>query len=121
MEPARAWIGLSNALDTPVAKVAVIFPQWVAKATGKAERTVEAETVREALQKAVEGNKWLAKQIFADKDRLQLGVVVFLGQHDIRHLNGLDTRIEVDATIAVALPLLIGGEPTERLPSDERQ
>ncbi|NWF68435.1 MAG: MoaD/ThiS family protein [Chloroflexi bacterium] len=69
--------------------------------------TVSGGTVGEALSDLVATYPELRPHLFAE-DKLRTFVNVFLGEEDVRFLDGLDTPIAADANLRI-IPSIAGG------------
>lgn len=77
-------------------------------ANGAAETIVEAATVADALQQAGHDREaWLAR-ILTPEGQLRPYVNVFVGDRNVRQLDGLDTRLK-DGDIVAIIPAVAGG------------
>jgi molybdopterin synthase sulfur carrier subunit len=87
----------------------VRIPPTLRTATG-GQREVQAEggTVREVIEDLVAKFPSLRGQLIADDDELAPFVNVYVGQEDVRTLDGLDTPVADGATV-ILLPAMAGG------------
>jgi len=87
----------------------VRIPPTLRAATG-GQREVEAEgdTVREVLDDLVSQFPSLRGQLLNGDDELAPFVNVYVGQEDVRTLDGLDTPVAAGATV-ILLPAMAGG------------
>jgi molybdopterin synthase sulfur carrier subunit len=87
----------------------VRIPPTLRAATG-GQREVEAEgdTVREVLDDLVSQFPSLRGQLLNGDDELAPFVNVYVGQEDVRTLDGLDTPVTEGATV-ILLPAMAGG------------
>ncbi len=74
---------------------------------GAAEIDVAGATVGEALANLVDQHPELRAHLFND-DELRSFVNIFIGDEDIRFLQGLDTEIEADESLRI-IPSIAGG------------
>lgn len=75
---------------------------------GAGEVEVEGSTVGEAL-KALDGaHPGFAERLFDDSGNLRRFVNVFMGEEDIRFLDGLGTPVSAGAVVSV-VPAVAGG------------
>lgn len=79
-------------------------------AGGNASVTLEAEQVGAALRGLVEQHPPLGKHIFGDEGRLRSFVNVYVGDEDIRYLQGEETPLRDGETISI-IPAIAGGRP----------
>lgn len=77
-------------------------------AGGNARLTLEAATVREALERAGEFHPALVQQILTRDGEVRRYVNIFVHQQDIRTLDGLATQLDDDDEIIV-MPSVAGG------------
>jgi molybdopterin converting factor small subunit len=77
-------------------------------AGGDAEVQVEAATVGEALQRLVARHEALKRHLFNEQGRLRSFVNVFLGDEDVRFLDGQATALPAGATLLL-VPAIAGG------------
>lgn len=73
-----------------------------------AQLAVEARSVREALDRAGAGREPLRTRLLTPEGELRPYVNVFLGERNIRRLQGLDTPLN-DGDVLVILPAVAGG------------
>jgi adenylyltransferase/sulfurtransferase len=73
----------------------------------EAKVTVTGATVQEALSNLVSIYPELNQHLFAD-GKLRNFVNVFLGDEDIRFLDGVDTELDADADLRI-IPSIAGG------------
>ncbi len=77
-------------------------------ADGSARLTLEAASVREALERAGEQYPALVQQILTRDGEVRRHVNIFVRRNDIRRLDGLATRLQDDDEIIV-MPSVAGG------------
>lgn len=77
-------------------------------AGGNAQVNLEAQTVGMALRGLVERHPGLGKHLFGDDGRLRSFVNVYVGDEDIRFLQGEDTPLPDGATVSI-IPAIAGG------------
>ena len=77
-------------------------------AAGKSEIEVEAATVGEALEKLTSENPDLKKHLYNEQNNLRNFVNVYVGDEDIRHLDGTNTAVKDGETIMI-VPSIAGG------------
>ena len=77
------------------------------EAGGNRQVDAEGGTVREVLEHLVESYPSLRERVFEGDDLPQF-LNVFIGQDDIRLLDGLDTAVPDGATV-ILLPAVAGG------------
>ena len=77
-------------------------------AEGQSEITVQGITVGEALNDLVTQFPALKKHLFAETDELRPFVNLFLGDEDVRHLQGVDTPLK-DGDKLLIIPSIAGG------------
>jgi adenylyltransferase/sulfurtransferase len=77
-------------------------------AEGNSEITVQGLTVGEALNDLVTQYPSLKKHLFAETDELRPFVNLFLGDEDVRHLQGVDTPLK-DGDKLMIIPSIAGG------------
>jgi adenylyltransferase/sulfurtransferase len=77
-------------------------------AEGQSEITVQGLTVGEALNDLVTQYPALKKHLFAETEELRPFVNLFLGDEDIRHLQGVDTPLK-DGDKLMIIPSIAGG------------
>jgi molybdopterin converting factor small subunit len=73
----------------------------------EAKVSVAGATVQEALSNLVDQYPELKPHLFAD-GKLRNFVNVFLGDEDIRFLDGVDTELEADSDLRI-IPSIAGG------------
>lgn len=77
-------------------------------AGGSASLALEAESVGALLRGLVEQHPALGKQIFGDDGRLRSFVNVYVGDEDIRYLQGEATPLKDGETVSI-IPAIAGG------------
>jgi molybdopterin converting factor small subunit len=77
-------------------------------AEGKTEVTVQGCNVREALDDLVTQFPALKKHLFNDADELRPFVNLFLGDEDIRHIQGINTPLKEGDKLMI-IPSIAGG------------
>lgn len=75
---------------------------------GEAQVNVEGETVGTALNNLVEQYPDLKQHLFKDGE-LRNFVNIFIGEEDVRFLDGLDTEIDEDDSLRI-IPSIAGGQ-----------
>jgi molybdopterin converting factor small subunit len=74
---------------------------------GQAQIDVEGDTIAAALQHLVSQHPELEQHLF-NNGELRNFVNVFLGEDDIRFLDGLDTEIDANTSLRI-IPSIAGG------------
>ena len=77
---------------------------------GAKEVSGEAGTVSDALAGLVSAHPDLKKHLFTDDGKVRSFVNVYLGDEDVRYLQGMDTLVPDGATISI-VPSVAGGSP----------
>ncbi len=77
-------------------------------AEGQSEVSVQGANVAEALDDLVSQFPSLKKHLFTDTDELRPFVNLFLGDEDVRHLQGVETPIKEDDRLMI-IPSIAGG------------
>jgi adenylyltransferase/sulfurtransferase len=72
---------------------------------------VEGATVGEALADLTRRHPELARHLFDDAGALRSFVNVFLGDENVRHLDGTDTALGDGATLMIIPSIAGGGRP----------
>jgi len=75
--------------------------------SGNEQVTVDGQTVNDALHNLIEQHPDLEQHLFND-GKLRSFVNVFLGEEDVRYLNGIDTAIKDDSKLMI-IPSIAGG------------
>src|SRR5437879_4722506 len=89
--------------------ITVIIPTPLRQfAAGKSEIEVEAASAGEALDKLTNEYAALRKHLYNDQGNLRNFVNVYVGDEDIRHLDGVDTAVPDGETIMI-VPSIAGG------------
>ncbi len=78
----------------------------------QAKLSVDARTVGEAIQKLVETYPKLRPHLFNEQGQLRSFVNLYLGEEDVRHLQGLETPLAPDAELMI-VPSVAGGVGTQ--------
>lgn len=102
--------------------VTIVIPTPLRQfAGGSSEIEVQAATAGDALQQLTATHSELRKHLFNEQDRLRNFINVYVGDEDIRHLDGPDTQVKDGETIMI-VPSIAGGNiaaearATEELP-----
>ena len=77
-------------------------------AQGQSEVAVQGATVGEALNDLVNQFPTLKKHLFTEADELRPFVNLFLGNEDVRHLQGIETPLSDDDKLMI-IPSIAGG------------
>jgi molybdopterin converting factor small subunit len=77
-------------------------------AEGQNEVNVQGTTVGEALDDLVTQFPALKKHLYTESDELRPFVNLFLGDEDVRHLQGVDTPLK-DGDKLMIIPSIAGG------------
>jgi molybdopterin converting factor small subunit len=89
--------------------VSVRIPTPLRSATGGAsEVTVDASTVREMVADLDRQHPGIRDRICEESGEIRRFVNVFVGDEDIRFLQGLDTKIPAGAQVSI-IPAVAGG------------
>jgi molybdopterin/thiamine biosynthesis adenylyltransferase/rhodanese-related sulfurtransferase/molybdopterin converting factor small subunit len=89
--------------------VVIRIPAPLRAYTGGAKTvTSQARTVAEALAELTAQYPELRRHLFNDEGRLRAFVNIYLGDEDVRHLQGLDTPLPDGATLSI-VPSVAGG------------
>jgi sulfur-carrier protein len=89
--------------------VTVRIPTQLRELTsGQGEITVEAVTVREAIDQLNSAHPGIGERLLDDSGNLRRFVNLFLAEEDVRFLEGLDTPITAGQTLSV-VPAVAGG------------
>jgi len=76
--------------------------------SGEGEITVEAATVRDAINAIDVAHPGIGERLLDESGQLRRFVNVFVADEDVRFLNGLDTKLDAGQTISV-VPAVAGG------------
>lgn len=91
--------------------VTIVIPTPLRQfAGGQSEIEVEAATAGEALEKLTAAHADLKKHLYNDGGNLRNFVNVYVGDEDIRDLEGLETEVENGGEILI-VPSIAGGNP----------
>lgn len=89
--------------------VTIVIPTPLRQfAGGQSEIEVEATTAGEALEKLTTAHADLKKHLYNEQGKLRSFVNVYVGDEDIRHLDGENTPVKDDETIMI-VPSIAGG------------
>lgn len=87
----------------------IIIPTALRPYTGQQARlSVEAATVNDALFALIEQFPALKQHLFNEEERLRSFVNLYVGDEDIRHLQGLETGLKPDSELTI-VPSVAGG------------
>lgn len=78
-------------------------------AGGQSCVTLEAETVGALLKGLVEQNPDLGKHLYSETGKLRSFVNIYVGDEDIRYLDGEDTVLKDGETVSI-IPAIAGGK-----------
>jgi adenylyltransferase/sulfurtransferase len=93
--------------------VTVFIPTALRQFAGdRAEITVEAATVGEALDKVTGEHAELRRHLYGEQGALRNFVNVYVNDEDIRHAQRLDTPVRDGDTVSI-IPAIAGGAATE--------
>ena len=91
--------------------VTIIIPTPLRQFTaGKAELEVTATSAGAALEQLTTTFPELRRHLFNEQNNLRNFVNVYVGDEDIRHLDGIDTAVKDGETIMI-VPAIAGGAP----------
>jgi sulfur-carrier protein len=89
--------------------VTVRIPSPLRRITGGAARvSATGSTVREALDSLVAAYPELGERVYDEQAQLRRFVNLFVGEEDIRFLDGLDTPLSDGAELSI-VPAVAGG------------
>src|SRR5690242_7040113 len=92
--------------------VTIVIPTPLRQfAGGNSEIEVQAATAGEALNKLMAQHGELRKHLYNEQDSLRNFINVYVGDEDIRHLDGVETAIRDGETILI-VPSIAGGSTT---------
>ncbi len=77
-------------------------------AEGQTEVSVQGQNVSEALNDLTAQYPQLRQHLYSDEGELRAFVNLFLGEEDIRHLQGTDTPLKDDDKLRI-IPSIAGG------------
>ena len=77
-------------------------------AEGQTEVSVQGQKVSEALEDLTAQYPQLRQHLYSDEGELRAFVNLFLGEEDIRHLQGTDTPLKDDDKLRI-IPSIAGG------------
>lgn len=77
-------------------------------AGGKSSAAFEAGAIGEVLAALVEQNPALAKQLYNEQGVLRSFVNIYVGDEDIRYLQGVETPVPDGETVSI-IPAIAGG------------
>ena len=78
-------------------------------AGGNGSVSLEAGTVGQLLNQLLEQFPQLGKQLYSEQGQLRSFVNVYVGDEDIRYLQGTDTAVPDGETISI-IPAIAGGK-----------
>jgi molybdopterin/thiamine biosynthesis adenylyltransferase/rhodanese-related sulfurtransferase/molybdopterin converting factor small subunit len=100
--------------------ITIVIPTALrAFAGGKTELAVEASTADEALQQLTTEFPELRKHLYADEKSLRNFINVYVGDEDIRHLNGLETQLKPGESVLIVPSIAGGSSVAEAKAADE--
>ena len=77
-------------------------------ALGQTEISVQGQNVAEVLDDLTSKYPELKKHLFSDAGELRAFVNLFLGEEDVRHLQGVETPLKEDDMLRI-IPSIAGG------------
>ncbi len=89
-----------------MARASVRLPTGSVTASGRTEVEVEALTVQEALDKAIELEPSIRSRVYRDDGRMYAGV--FIGGRNIKVAGGLEAKLK-DGDVLRIVPPISGG------------
>ena len=99
--------------------VTIVIPTPLRQfAGGNTEIEVEATTAGEALEQLTTRFSELRKHLFNDQNTLRNFVNVYVGDEDIRHLDGVETTLKDGETVMI-VPSIAGGNIAAAKASDD--
>lgn len=94
--------------------VTVVIPTPLRQfAGGNSEIEVQASTAGDALRELTTEHAELRKHLFNEQDKLRNFINVYVGDEDIRHLDGPETQVKDGETIMI-VPSIAGGSTGTR-------
>ena len=78
-------------------------------AEGQSEISVQGQTVLEALHDLTQQFPSLEKHLFSTEGKLRPYVNLFLGDEDVRYLQGVETSLQEDDKLRI-IPSIAGGK-----------
>lgn len=78
-------------------------------AGGNTSVALESGTVGELLAQLVEQHPQLGKQLYSEQGQLRSFVNIYVGDEDIRYLQGADTSVPDGETVSI-IPAIAGGK-----------
>jgi molybdopterin synthase sulfur carrier subunit len=78
-------------------------------AAGQSSISLEAETVGALLKGLVEQNPDLGKHLYSEAGKLRSFVNIYVGDEDIRYLDGEETILKDGETVSI-IPAIAGGK-----------
>ncbi|NJN19031.1 MAG: MoaD/ThiS family protein [Oscillochloris sp.] len=77
-------------------------------ADGNSSVGLDAATVGDLLRGLVEAHPALGKHLFSDEGKLRSFVNIYVGDEDIRYLDGEETPVQAGDTVSI-IPAIAGG------------
>jgi len=75
---------------------------------GKDEIEIQGETLAHVLKNLDQEYRGIGEKIVDEKGSVRRFINIFIGEHDVRHLEGLKTRVQDDDVISI-FPAIAGG------------
>jgi adenylyltransferase/sulfurtransferase len=95
--------------------VTIVIPTPLRQfAGGNSEFEVQASTAGDALQELAATHGELRKHLYNEQNNLRNFINVYVGDEDIRHLDGPNTPVKDGETIMI-VPSIAGGSGTRKL------
>jgi molybdopterin/thiamine biosynthesis adenylyltransferase/rhodanese-related sulfurtransferase/molybdopterin converting factor small subunit len=99
--------------------VTIVIPTPLRQfAGGNSEIEVQAETAGDALEKLTTEHAELRKHLYNEQDNLRNFINVYVGDEDIRHLEGQATAVKDGETIMIVPSIAGGNAPVEARAAD---
>ena len=77
-------------------------------ASGQANLKLESGSIGSVLAALVEQHPQLGKQLYNEQNQLRSFVNVYVGDEDIRYLQGIETQVPDGETVSI-IPAIAGG------------
>ena len=85
-----------------------LSPALLKLTKGQSVAVVQDGTLKEIIQELENQYPGIKSRLLTDNQQIQRYVSIFVGEEDVRYLNGLDTKVGTSETISILIALAGG-------------